>query len=156
MPTARVKWTGNNQFVAESGSGHAIVLDAGTDDKPATTGPSPLELLLLGLAGCTGIDIEVILRRMRRDLVGLEVEVEADRADTHPRVYTRIRLTYRARGRGISEKDLLKAIRLSETTYCSASAMISKAAPIESRYELTDLDSGHTLSGVYAHDAADA
>lgn len=151
-PTGKVRWTEGMQFVAEGGSGHAIVLDADAPSGGRNTGTRPLELVLLGLAGCTGVDVAFILRKMRKTFNGLEVEVESERAETHPRVFTTLRVVYRVRGVDVRERDLRKAIRLSETTYCSASAMLRQTARIESRFELFDHATGALLAeGVAVH-----
>lgn len=152
--SAIARWSdGKRQFVGESGTGHALVMDIGTDDGGRETGMRPMELLLLGQAGCTGLDVVHVLQKMRKDVTGLEVAVEGFRRDEHPRVYTRLEVVYRVRGRGLDEKDVQKAIRLSETTYCSASATLAKTAEIHSRFELTDDATGQTVSGDVGQDA---
>jgi putative redox protein len=152
---ASVRWTdGKRQMVGQAGSGHAIVLDTAKDDGGSDTGMRPLELLLVGQAGCTGLDVVFVLQKMRKDVTGVEVAVEGLRREEHPRVFTRIDVVYRVKGRGISEADVKKAIRLSETQYCSASAIIAKSAEIHSRYELTDEATGQTVSGDVGHEQA--
>jgi len=148
MSTAVALWTREKQFVAESGSGHAIVMDTGTTVGGRNTGPTPMELLLMGLAGCTGIDVVFILRdRMKKPLSGVEVRVSGERADEAPKVYTKLEVTYLLRGPGLPEKDALRAIRLSAEKYCSVSVMLAKTAAISWRYEITDDSSGVTSSG---------
>ncbi|MGE5139246.1 MAG: OsmC family protein, partial [Rudaea sp.] len=98
----------------------------------------PMQLLLMGLAGCTGMDIVSILQKKRLDIAGVEVRVEADRAETHPMVYTDIDLTYIVHGRNVPASAVEQAIELSETKYCSASAMLGTSAKITTRYELID------------------
>lgn len=142
----RVRWTEGMQFVAESGSGHAFVVDAAEDSGGRDTGVRPLELIALGLAGCTGVDVAFILRKMRKTFAGIEVEVEGERAETYPRVFTRLEVVYRVRGVDVRERDLRKAIRLSETQYCSVSAMLRHSARIESRFELIDDASGTIIA----------
>jgi len=148
MTTAQVTWIKDKQFVGETGSGHGLVLDTSTQFGGGDTGPSPMELLLLGQAGCTGIDVIYILKeRMKKPVTGLSVTVEGVRAETQPKVYTDIALTYRLHGRGLTEKDVVRAIELSETKYCSASIMFAKTARIRSRYEIVDDDSGARWEG---------
>lgn len=143
---ARVRWTEGMQFVAEGGSGHAFVLDADEETGGRDTGPRPLELVALGLAGCTGVDVALILRKMRKTFTHLEVEVEAERATNYPRVFTHLRVVYRVHGVDVRERDLRKAIRLSETQYCSVSAMLRQSATIESRFELIDDATGEPIA----------
>lgn len=153
--TAVARWSdGKRQFVGESGTGHAIVMDIGKDDGGNETGMRPMELLLLGQAGCTGLDVVYILEKMRKTVTALEVSVEGFRRDEHPRVYTRLEVVFRVRGEGLTEADLKKAIRLSETTYCAASATLAKTAEIHARYELTDEVTGQTVSGEVGHEAS--
>lgn len=128
--TAQVTWVTGMQFVGRAGSGHAIVLDTGESAGGEDSGMSPMELLLVGLAGCTAMDVVFILRRKRQPLTGLQVRVEAERADEHPRVYTTIELQYTVTGRGLSEKAVWDAIKLSADKYCSASVMLGQTAAI--------------------------
>jgi putative redox protein len=134
--TAQVTWVEDMQFVGEAGSGHAIVLDGRAEVGGRNTGLRPMELLLVGLAGCTAMDVRHILLRKRQQVTGVQVRVEAERADEHPRVYTTIKLTYVIRGRDLSEKAVVDAIELSENKYCSASAMLDKAAEISYTYQI--------------------
>jgi len=146
---ARAVWTSGKQFVGESGSGHALVMDAGAEADGRNTGPSPVELLLISLAGCTGIDVVMILRdKMKKPLTGLIVEVKGERADVSPRVFTSLELCYHARGPDLPLKDVVRAIQLSAEKYCSISAMVEKTAHLRSRYELLDEATGETFAGV--------
>jgi putative redox protein len=148
MSTALALWTREKQFVVESGSGHAIVMDTGAGVGGRNTGPTPMELVLMGLAGCTGIDVVFILRdRMKKPLTGVEVRVSGERAEKAPKVYTKLDVTYLLRGPGLPEKDALRAIRLSAEKYCSISVMLAKTAAISWRYEITDETTGATSSG---------
>jgi putative redox protein len=134
--TAQVTWVEGMQFVGEAGSGHAIVLDTGEIGGGRNTGSSPMELLLIGLAGCTAVDVKHILQRRRQKVTGVRVKVEAERADDYPRVYTNIKLEYTVRGRDISEKAVVDSIELSKHKYCSASAMFEKTADISYTYQI--------------------
>lgn len=151
MTSARVRWVAGRQFVGESGSGHALVIDTPHAAGGGDTGPSPMELLLLGQAGCTGIDVVFILERMKKEVTGVEVEVEGTRAATEPKVYTALDVTYRVRGRELAEKDVRRAIELSESKYCSATIMLGKTATIRSRYEIVDEQTGHRIEGALEH-----
>jgi putative redox protein len=128
-------WTGGMRFVYTSATGHGLVTDAPKESGGGDTAATPLELLLLGLIGCTGVDVTSILAKMKEPLEALEVTAEAERAEQHPKVYTKIHLTYRVTG-AVDEKKLQRAINLSESTYCSASAMLGKTAEITSEYVL--------------------
>jgi putative redox protein len=134
-PLARLRYAGNEAFVAESPSGHAIVTGFSHD---RSTAPSPMELVLLALGGCTGADVVSILAKKRQKVTGYEIEVRGVRRDEHPRVYTRIEVLHRVRGRGIDPKAVRKAVDLSETKYCSVSAMLSSTAEIVSTVEVVE------------------
>ncbi|MBW2525638.1 MAG: OsmC family protein [Deltaproteobacteria bacterium] len=151
MGSARVKWVQGRQFVGETESGHGLVLDTPEEVGGSGTGPSPMELILLGQAGCTGIDVVFILERMKKTVTAVEVAVEGTRAETEPKVYTALDVHYRVRGRGLAEKDVRRAIELSETKYCSVSIMLAKTATIRSRYEISDEETGERYVGVIEH-----
>jgi putative redox protein len=134
---AQVTWVDGLQFVAES-AGHSFVVD-GAPGFGGDTGMPPMRLLLLGVAGCSAMDVVHILRnRMRKPLIGLRVEVEADQAEEHPRVYTRIALKYLVKGRGLQEKDVRRAIELSNEKFCSAAIMLGQAAEIVTSFEIAE------------------
>jgi putative redox protein len=130
---ARVTWQGEKAFEARAGSGHAIRLDA---DREKNTGLSPMELLLMSLGGCTGTDVVNILLKKRIKLKGYEVEVEGEQAVDYPKVYTKIKVTHILKGKDIPARAVAEAIRLSETKYCSAAAMLAKTARIETSYRI--------------------
>ena len=130
MVEARVSWTDNERFVGQASSRHAVVLDAG-QDKVAN---SPMELVLIGLCGCTATDVVNILRKKREPFTSLEVRAEAERASQPPTVYTQIKLTYRIGG-NVSKKAVEDAVRLSKEKYCSVSAMLQTTAKITSVIE---------------------
>ncbi len=129
---ARVTWVEERRFVGQASSGHAIVVD-GSDQK---LGPSPMELLLIGMAGCTAYDVVDILLKKRQALTGLEVVVRAERAAEPPRVYTEIAVEYVVRGREIRPKAVEDAVQLSQEKYCSASIMLGKTAQIRTSYQI--------------------
>ena len=127
------------QFVAES-AGHAIVVDGGPGFG-RDTGMPPMQLLLLGAAGCSAMDVVHILRnRMRKPLTGLQVQVESEQAEEHPKVYTRIELKYLVKGRGLREKDVRRAIELSITKFCSAAIMLGETAEVVTSYRIEEDD----------------
>jgi putative redox protein len=129
---ARVTWVEDRRFVGYASSGHAIVVDA-SDEK---LGPGPMELVLIGLAGCTAYDVVHILEKKRQPVSGLEVKAWAERAEDPPRVYTEIRIEYVVRGRDVTPKAVEDAIRLSKEKYCSASKMLDKTAQITTEYRI--------------------
>ncbi|HEY7098322.1 MAG TPA: OsmC family protein [Terriglobales bacterium] len=124
MTEARAVWTDNYRFVSEATSGHSIVVDG--DKKTAN---SPMELVLIGLCGCTGYDVVNILRKKHEQLASLEVHAQAERAAESPTVYTEIKLVYRVGG-AVSKKAVEDAVRLSEEKYCSVAAMLNRSAKI--------------------------
>ena len=126
-------WAGGMKFVHESASGHEVVTDAAGRGGGETTAASPMELIILGLIGCTGVDVSSILDRMRQPLEGLEVSADCERAENHPKIYTKIHLTYTLKG-DLDEAKVKRAIDLSESTYCSVSAMLGKSAAITNEY----------------------
>jgi len=133
----QVTWVDGMQFVAET-AGHAIVID-GAPGFGRDTGIPPMRLLLLGAAGCSAMDVVHILKnRMRRDLTDLRIQVAAEQADEHPKVYTRIEFKYQLKGRGLKEKDVVRAIELSNTKFCSAAIMLGKTAEIVTSFEIEE------------------
>lgn len=134
---AQLRYAGGEAFVAESPSGHAIVTSFAHDK---ITAPTPMELLLMALGGCTGADVVGILEKKRQRLTGYEIEVRGHRRDEHPRIYTEIEVVHRLRGRALDPKAVAHAIELSESKYCSVSAMLGAAATLKMRYEIEDED----------------
>src|ERR1700756_4094735 len=125
MSEASAIWTDNDRFLGISTSRHAIVVDAAKEK----TANSPMELVLIGLCGCTGSDVVSILRKKREPFTSLEVRAQAERAPEPPTVYTEIKLTYRVGGE-VSRKAVEDAVRLSKEKYCSVSAMLERTAKI--------------------------
>ncbi len=124
-------------FVGDA-DGHRVDIDAAESEGGKDLGARPMRLLLLGLAGCTAIDVISILRKQRQRVSDLRVEVSGNRASEHPRVYENIELLYKVRGEGVNPRAVERAIELSETRYCSATAMLGAVAGITSRYEIED------------------
>ncbi|MDZ7853980.1 MAG: OsmC family protein [Halomonas sp.] len=123
---ASVKWTDGRQFVAESGSGHSVVIDGPPDHGGRNTGPRPMELLLMGVGGCTSFDILNILEKARADVTDCVASLEAERADSVPSVFTKIHVHFTVSGKGLKEKQVARAVELSAEKYCSASIMLVK------------------------------
>ena len=135
---ARVKLVEGITFVAESGSGHAVVMDASPDVGGRNLGARPMELVLMGAGGCSAIDVVHILRKSRQDMVDCIVELEAERAPEDPKVFTRIHMHYIVTGRGLNPAQVERAIKLSKEKYCSATIMLAKTAEVTSDYEIRE------------------
>ena len=134
--TATVTWQDGLAFEAEVGSGHAVTMDAAALHGGQDRGPSPMELLLAALGGCTGIDVLSILRKMRQDVTGYRVEVRGTRRDEHPQVFTEIEIEHVVRGRGLDPKQVGRAVELSATRYCSVSAMLGASADVRHTFRI--------------------
>jgi putative redox protein len=132
MQTAKVQWIGEQKFVAESPSGHALAIDS---DRDSNTGPGPMELLLMALAACTASDIVIILEKKRQRLDSLEVICSGERAADPPQVWTKLEILFRLRGK-LDESAVKRAIQLSEEKYCSVSATLKKTAELTWRFEI--------------------
>ena len=135
---ARIKLSEGMTFVAESGSGHAIVVDASPDVGGRDLGPRPMELVLMGTGACSAVDVVLILRRGRQPIDDCVVELEAERADQDPKVFTQIRFRYIVTGKGLDPAQVERAIRLSKEKYCSATAMLAKTAEITTEFEIRE------------------
>ncbi|WP_336268465.1 OsmC family protein [Vreelandella arctica] len=121
---ARVKWTEGRQFVAESGSGHSVVVDGPPDHGGRNTGPRPMEMLLMGMGSCTAFDILNILDKARANVTDCVAELDAERADEVPAVFTKIHVHFVVTGHALKEKQVQRAVELSAEKYCSASIML--------------------------------
>ncbi len=135
---ARVKWLDGRAFVGESGSGHAVVMDGAPDSGGRNIGLRPMEMLLLGLGGCTSFDVVSILEKGREKITGCSVELEAERASEVPKVFTLVKLHYTLRGRKLKPAAVERAIKLSAEKYCSATIMIEKTAKIEHSWTIEE------------------
>ena len=123
-------------FVAETGSGHLLTMDGAPDGGGRNLAPRPMETLLAGAGGCSAYDVVLILKRGRQDVTGCEVKLQAERADSDPKVFTRINLHFIVRGRNLSEAAVARAIALSHEKYCSATIMLAKTAAITTSHEV--------------------
>jgi|SRR5206468_1478794 len=137
---ARIKWVEGMSFVAESGSGHAMVVDGAAEGGGRNIGIRPMELVLAGAAACTAYDVVLILRRGRQPIADCVVEAEATRADTDPKVFTRIHLRYAIAGRGLDAHQVERAVKLSKEKYCSATIMLAKSAEITHEISIVEGD----------------
>lgn len=124
---ATVKWTDGAMFVGESGSGHAVVMDGAPDLGGRNLGPRPMEMLLIGTGGCSTYDVMSMLKKSRQSVVDCRVEIEAERADAVPAVFTRINMHFVVTGNGLKENHVRRAVELSAEKYCSASIMLAAA-----------------------------
>ncbi len=127
---ARVRWVDGKMFVGESGSGHAVVMDGAPEAGGRNLGVRPMEMLLLGMGGCSAFDVVLILEKGRQAVTGCVAEIEAERADTDPKVFTRIHVHFTVTGRGLDPARVERAIALSAEKYCSASIMLGATATI--------------------------
>jgi putative redox protein len=134
VKTMRLRYAGEEAFVAESQSGHALITSFGQ----RSTAASPMELLLIALGGCTGADVVSILEKKRQRVTGYEIEVRGERRAEYPRIYTRIEVVHRLRGHQIDERAVQHAIELSETKYCSVSAMLGASSELSMKYEIAN------------------
>lgn len=135
---ARIKWLEGVSFVAQSGSGHSVVMDGPPDDGGQNLGVRPMEMLLMGMGGCTAFDVMLILKRSRQPVTDCVVELEAERVEEPPRVFSKIHARFIVTGKGLSDKHVKRAVELSAEKYCSASIMLGKMAEITHDYEIVE------------------
>ena len=143
---ARVKWIEDVQFIGESGTGHSLIMDGPEERGGHGTGMRPMELLLLGLGGCTSFDVVEMLKKSRQNIDDCVVEVSAERSEKVPKIFTHIHVHFIITGDNIKESQVKRAIELSAEKYCSASLMLGKAAKITHDYGIIDagIESSHT------------
>ncbi len=127
---ARVKWSEQASFIAESGSGHAIVVDGPPEIGGRNLGPRPMELMLMGVGACSAVDVTLILKKARQKVTDCWVELEADRAETEPKVFTEIRMKFVVVGHALAENHVKRAVELSADKYCSASIMLGRGGVV--------------------------
>jgi len=133
---SRVKWLDHMTFVAESGSGHSVVMDGSPEHGGRNLGARPMEMLLMGLGGCSAFDVILMLQKSRQSVTDCEIELGAERADAIPAVFTAINMHFKVYGHDLSEKQVARAVSLSAEKYCSASAMLEKTAKITVTHEI--------------------
>ncbi len=136
--TARVKWVEQRTFLGESGSGHTVVMDGAPDSGGRDLGVRPMEMLLLGLGGCTAFDVIDILQRGREPVDDLAIEIAGERADEIPKVFKKIQVRYIVTGKGLSRDKVERAVKLSADKYCSATIMLGAVAEITHEIEIVD------------------
>jgi len=134
-----IRWTGAGMsFIAETGSNHLIAMDGAPDGGGRNLAPRPMETVLAGAGGCTAYDVVVILKKSGQDVTGCEVRLEAERAETDPKVFTRIHYRFTVRGRNLKRNVVEQAVRLSHEKYCSATAILEKTAQITRDLEIVE------------------
>ncbi len=132
-----VRWNQGMNFEADTPSGHTVQLDSAPKDQP-TKGPSPMEQVGLSVAGCSGMDVVAIIEKRRKNLEKFEIKMNAERAETHPKVFSKIELLYRFKAEGLTLEEAEKAVKLSLDKYCSVSKMIGSTAELSWKCELID------------------
>jgi putative redox protein len=137
---AVVKWLDNMSFVGESESGHSVVMDGPPDSGGRNLGVRPMEMVLLGMGGCTAFDTVLILQRQRQLISDCHVELSAERADKVPKVFTRIHVHYIVKGKKLDEKKVARAVEMTAEKYCSVSIMLSKSVDVTHDYEIVEED----------------
>ena len=134
-----VRWTGDGMtFLAETGSNHVVAMDGAADGGGRNLAPRPMEMVLVGTGGCTAYDVVVILKKSGQNVSGCEVKLSSERAETDPKVFTRIHMHFVVRGKGLKRSLVERAIRLSHEKYCSASIMLGKTAEITEHFEVIE------------------
>ena len=133
---ARIKWVDGMTFIGESESGHAVVMDASPEVGGRNLGPRPMEMLLLGAGGCSSIDVMMILKKSRQAVSDCYVEMSAERAETDPKVFTKIHMHFVVKGKDIKPEAVEKAVKLSAEKYCSASIMLGATAEMTHDFEV--------------------
>jgi putative redox protein len=135
---ARIKWIQDVMFLGESGSGHSVIMDGAPEAGGRNLGVRPMEMVLLGLGGCSAFDVMMILKRGREQVTDCVVELDAQRAETDPKVFTKIEMRYVVTGRSLDRKKVERAVSLSAEKYCSASAILAKTAEITHSIEIIE------------------
>jgi len=133
---AKITWLNGRAFVAESGSGHAVVIDGAPESGGRNIGVRPMEMMLMGLGGCTAFDVVMILEKSREKVTGCEVALESERASEDPKVFTKVKMIYTLKGENLKPAAVERAIKLSAEKYCSASKMFEKTATIEHEWHI--------------------
>jgi putative redox protein len=133
-----VRWGDGMSFIAETGSGHLVAMDGAPDGGGRNLAPRPMEMVLLGTGGCTAYDVVLILKRSRQEVTGCELKLQAERAETEPKVFTKINFHFVVTGKGLKPDVVERAIKLSHEKYCSASIMLNKTAEMTHTWEIIE------------------
>lgn len=135
---ARIKWVEQMSFLGETGSGHAVLMDGPPEAGGRNLGPRPMEMVLLGAGGCTAFDVVLILKKSRQAVTDCVVEIEAERAATDPKVFTKLHFHFIVTGKAIKPEQVARALSLSAEKFCSASIMLGKTAEITHDFEIVE------------------
>lgn len=135
---ARIKWVENVCFMGESETGHAVILDGAPDAGGRNLGMRPMEMLLIGMGACTSFDVVTILKKARQPILDCVAEIEAERADEVPKVFTKIHVHFVVTGKGLNAGQVERAVKLSAEKYCSASIMLGKSAEVTHDFEIVE------------------
>lgn len=135
---AKITWINGRAFLGESGSGHSVVMDGAPEAGGRNIGVRPMEMLLLGLGGCTAFDVVHILEKSREKVTGVEIELDGTRAAEDPKVFTAVKLTYVFKGKGLKPATVERAVQLSAEKYCSASKMFETTAKLEHAWRIEE------------------
>lgn len=138
MPEAKITYVNGLQFVGEAKSGHAIVMDGDAEVGGRNTGLGPMELLLIGIGGCSGMDVASILNKKKQDLKGLEINVNGQKAENYPKKFTDINIEFTVKGKNISEEAVKRAVELSMDKYCSVKATLEGSAKVTWSYKIIE------------------
>jgi putative redox protein len=144
-----VNWKRDMTFAGQSPSGFPVQMDSATEAGGTNSGPRPMEMIALGLAGCTAMDVISILKKKRQDVTQFDVRVDAPRSHEHPKVFIKANITYVVSGKSVSEDSVLRAIELSTEKYCPAQIMFSQVFPIDLHYEVYEDEGDGNLSLTY-------
>ena len=136
----RIKWVEGAMFLGETGSGHTVVMDGPPENGGKNLGVRPMEMLLVGMGGCSAFDVKMILDKARQNVTDCVAEIEAERVETIPKVFSKIHLHFIVTGKGLTEKTVGRAVNLSAEKYCSASIMLSKAVEITHDFEIINVE----------------
>lgn len=136
MLQAKVKWVNGLQFVGETGTGHAVVMDGDKEVGGNNTGMRPMELLLVGLGGCSGMDVASILQKKKQQVTGIDINVKGEKADSYPKKFTEIEMEFIVSGKDLSEEAVKRAVELSMEKYCSVKATLEGTAKISFSYRI--------------------
>jgi putative redox protein len=137
----KIIWKGEVSFEGETETNHKILMDLPEDLGGKNQGPKPIELVLVGLGACTGVDVVNILKKTRENLESLEIVIHSEKGETHPKVYKKIEIDYKLKGKNLKQENVKNAIDLSLDKYCSVKAMLEKTAEISYRYSIIDAQS---------------
>jgi len=135
---AVVKWLDNMSFVGESDSGHSVVMDGPPESGGRNLGVRPMEMVLLGMGGCTAFDVVLILQRQRQSIIDCQVELSAERADSTPKVFTKIHVHYIVKGNNLDEKKVARAVDMTAEKYCSVSIMLAKSVEVTHDFKIIE------------------